>query len=227
MRCLFRLFRRVSTLLFLSPSSLYALFNTPNPLLTILFTFFRSFDRPARRHHPNPSYRRTSHFPPRTLNQLLSSRSRRHRYSQGRSRREPSSRWEASVRRGGLLGWAGEGGKEGGESRHVLFLSISLFFLLSLSHLRPSDTLSFLNTVYPRRPQILAWLVDRKLNSSPLKLDDRGRAINFVELAGKTEGYSVSDLGDLVGRSVQEGVVRSMGSRDGEVSSSFRLSVAD
>jgi len=48
-----------------------------------------------------------------------------------------------------------------------------------------------------------------------------------VELAGKTEGYSVSDLGDLVGRSVQEGVVRSMGSRDGEVSSSFRLSVAD
>ncbi|KAL7412756.1 P-loop containing nucleoside triphosphate hydrolase protein [Mrakia frigida] len=67
------------------------------------------------------------------------------------------------------------------------------------------------------RREVLAWLVDLKLNSSPLKLDDRGRAINFVELAGKTEGYSVSDLGDLVGRAVQEGVVRSMGSRDGEV----------
>ena len=67
----------------------------------------------------------------------------------------------------------------------------------------------------------MEWLVSHKLASSPLTLDPRGRALNYIELAGRTEGYSVSDLGDLVDRAVQEAVVRSLATGEGQVRTSF------
>ena len=66
----------------------------------------------------------------------------------------------------------------------------------------------------------MEWLVSHKLASSPLTLDPRGRALNYIELAGRTEGYSVSDLGDLVDRAVQEAVVRSLATGEGQVRTS-------
>lgn len=48
-----------------------------------------------------------------------------------------------------------------------------------------------------------------KVETSPLELDP-SKALNFTSLSTQTEGYSVSDLKDLVGRAVQTSLSRSL-----------------
>ena len=43
---------------------------------------------------------------------------------------------------------------------------------------------------------------------SDLKVNGGGR-LDFVTLASKTEGYSISDLGDLVNNTLQQSIIRS------------------
>jgi peroxin-1 len=45
--------------------------------------------------------------------------------------------------------------------------------------------------------------------------------IDFVTLASKTEGYSISDLGDLVNNASQQAIIRSTRENSGDVS--YRL----
>lgn len=68
---------------------------------------------------------------------------------------------------------------------------------------------------------MLASLVRRKLASSladgaaaSLTLEQAAsEQLNYTALSTQTEGYSVADLGDLVGRAVREAAVRSMAKR--------------
>lgn len=39
--------------------------------------------------------------------------------------------------------------------------------------------------------------------------DARSEELDFVTLASKTEGYSISDLGDLVNNTLQQSMIRS------------------
>lgn len=70
-----------------------------------------------------------------------------------------------------------------------------------------------------KAPQVLAHLIQTKVDSSPLSLDSE-KPLNFTSLSTQTEGFSVSDLRDFVGRAVQEAVARSLkgaGSSETEV----------
>ena len=70
-------------------------------------------------------------------------------------------------------------------------------------HLKPPDKNA--------RKQILTQIVQRRFESSrDLELDAE-RPLNFVALATETEGYSATDLQDLVARAVHQAAVRSSG----------------
>ena len=70
-------------------------------------------------------------------------------------------------------------------------------------HLKPPDK----NV----RKQILAQVVQRRLETADNLEVDAERPLNFVALATETEGYSAIDLQDLVARAVHQAAVRSSG----------------
>ncbi|KAH9996691.1 P-loop containing nucleoside triphosphate hydrolase protein [Russula compacta] len=73
-------------------------------------------------------------------------------------------------------------------------------------HLKPPDKNA--------RRQILTQVVQRRLEVARNFEVDTERPLNFVALATETEGYSATDLQDLVARAIHQAVVRSSGSND-------------
>ncbi|OCF73124.1 peroxin-1 [Kwoniella mangroviensis CBS 8886] len=67
------------------------------------------------------------------------------------------------------------------------------------------------------RQEILQLLVEHQPSPQTPKINresDREDDVDYVTLGGMTEGYSISDLVDLVGNAVQQGIVRSIKSGD-------------
>ena len=87
---------------------------------------------------------------------------------------------------------------------HPLLSAAHLF--KQVVHLRPLDKNA--------RKQILAQAVQRRLGASRNLEVDAERPLNFIALATETEGYSATDLQDLVARAVHQAVVRSSGDND-------------
>jgi peroxin-1 len=87
---------------------------------------------------------------------------------------------------------------------HPLF-SVSHLFK-QIVHLKPPDK----NT----RKQILTQVVQRRLEAARNLEIDAERPLNFVSLATETEGYSATDLQDLVARAVHQAVIRLSGKND-------------
>lgn len=82
---------------------------------------------------------------------------------------------------------------------HPLLSATHLF--KQVVHLKPPDKNA--------RKQILAQIVQRRLESSRDLEVDAERPLNFVALATETEGYSATDLQDLVARAVHQAAIRS------------------
>jgi peroxin-1 len=82
---------------------------------------------------------------------------------------------------------------------HPLLSATHLF--KQVVHLKPPDKNA--------RKQILAQIVQRRLESSRNLEVDAERPLNFVALATETEGYSATDLQDLVARAVHQAAIRS------------------
>ena len=87
---------------------------------------------------------------------------------------------------------------------HPLLSASHLF--KQVVHLKPLDKNA--------RKQILAQAVQRRLGASRNLEVDAERPLNFIALATETEGYSATDLQDLVARAVHQAVVRSSGEND-------------
>lgn len=85
------------------------------------------------------------------------------------------------------------------------FLSASHLFK-QVVHLKPPNKNA--------RKQILAQVVQRRLEAARNLEVEAERPLNFVALATETEGYSATDLQDLVARAVHQAVVRSSGDND-------------
>ena len=73
-------------------------------------------------------------------------------------------------------------------------------------HLKPLDKNA--------RKQILAQAVRRRLETARNLEVEAEHPLNFVALATETEGYSATDLQDLVARAVHQAAVRSFGNND-------------
>ncbi|KAH9048455.1 AAA-domain-containing protein [Lactarius hengduanensis] len=84
---------------------------------------------------------------------------------------------------------------------HPLLSATHLF--KQVVHLKPPDKNA--------RKQILAQIVQRRLEASRDLEVDAERPLNFVALATETEGYSATDLQDLVARAVHQAAIRSSG----------------
>ncbi|KAH8996318.1 AAA-domain-containing protein [Lactarius akahatsu] len=84
---------------------------------------------------------------------------------------------------------------------HPLLSATHLF--KQVVHLKPPDKNA--------RKQILTQIVQRRLEASRDLEVDAERPLNFVALATETEGYSATDLQDLVARAVHQAAVRSSG----------------
>jgi peroxin-1 len=82
---------------------------------------------------------------------------------------------------------------------HPLFSASHLF--KQVVHLKPPDKNA--------RKQILAQIVQRRLEVAKNLEVNTELPLNFVALATGTEGYSAIDLQDLVARAVHQAVVRS------------------
>ena len=82
---------------------------------------------------------------------------------------------------------------------HPLLSATHLF--KQVVHLKPPDKNA--------RKQILAQIVQRRLESSRTLEVDAERPLNFIALATETEGYSATDLQDLVARAVHQAAIRS------------------
>ena len=82
---------------------------------------------------------------------------------------------------------------------HPLLSTTHLF--KQVVHLKPPDKNA--------RKQILAQIVQRRLESSGNLEVDEEKPLNFVALATETEGYSATDLQDLVARAVHQAAIRS------------------
>jgi peroxin-1 len=93
------------------------------------------------------------------------------------------------------------------ESQSALhpLLSSSHMFKQTM-HLNPPDKNA--------RKQILAQVVQRRIEAASHLEIDVERPLNFVALATETEGYSATDLQDLVARAVHQAVVGSSGKND-------------
>lgn len=93
------------------------------------------------------------------------------------------------------------------ESQSALhpLLSSSHLFKQSV-HLKPPDRNA--------RKLILVQVVQRRIEAASHLEIDVERPLNFVALATETEGYSATDLQDLVARAVHQAVVRSSGKND-------------
>jgi peroxin-1 len=90
------------------------------------------------------------------------------------------------------------------ESQAVLHPLISATHLFKqVVHLKPPDKNA--------RKQILAQVLQRRLETARNLEVDVERPLNFVALATETEGYSATDLQDLVARAVHQAAVRSTG----------------
>ncbi|KAH9006583.1 AAA-domain-containing protein [Lactarius hatsudake] len=104
---------------------------------------------------------------------------------------------------------------------HPLLSATHLF--KQVVHLKPPDKNA--------RKQILAQIVQRRLEASRDLEVDAERPLNFVALATETEGYSATDLQDLVARAVHQAAVRSSGdsgkARPPEPSTFVPLSLRD
>ncbi|KAI0060488.1 AAA-domain-containing protein [Artomyces pyxidatus] len=90
-------------------------------------------------------------------------------------------------------------GAESQATLHPLLSTIHLF--KQMVHLKPPDK--------GARKEILAQVVQRRLNTADNLVFDANAPLNFVALATETEGYSATDLQDLVARAVHEAAVRS------------------
>ncbi|KAI9462642.1 AAA-domain-containing protein [Russula earlei] len=93
------------------------------------------------------------------------------------------------------------------ESQSALhpLLSVSHLFK-QVVHLKPPDKNA--------RKQILAQVVQRRMEVARNLEINAELPLNFVALATETEGYSATDLQDLVARAVHQAVVRSSGDID-------------
>jgi peroxin-1 len=93
------------------------------------------------------------------------------------------------------------------ESQSALHPLLSASHLFKqIIHLKPPDKNA--------RKQILTQVVQRRLETARNLEIDAERSLNFVALATETEGYSATDLQDLVARAVHQAVVRSFGKDD-------------
>jgi peroxin-1 len=98
------------------------------------------------------------------------------------------------------------------ESQAVLHPLLSATHLFKqVVHLKPPDKNA--------RKQILAQVVQRRLETARNLEVDAERPLNFIALATETEGYSATDLQDLVARAVHQAAVRSS-----DVTSKVKLS---
>ena len=70
-------------------------------------------------------------------------------------------------------------------------------------HLKPPDKNA--------RKQIITQVVQQRLEAARNLEVDAQQPLNFVALATETEGYSATDLQDLVARAVHQAVIRSSG----------------
>jgi peroxin-1 len=78
-------------------------------------------------------------------------------------------------------------------------------FFNQVVHLKPPDKNA--------RKQIMAQVVQRRLEAATNLEVDAQQPLNFVALATETEGYSATDLQDLVARAVHQAVIRSSGDK--------------
>jgi peroxin-1 len=93
------------------------------------------------------------------------------------------------------------------ESQSALHPLLSASHLFKqVVHLKPLDKNA--------RKQILAQAVQRRLEAARNLEVEAEQPLNFVALATETEGYSATDLQDLVARAVHQAVVRSFGDND-------------
>jgi peroxin-1 len=93
------------------------------------------------------------------------------------------------------------------ESQSALHPLVSASHLFKqVVHLKPPDKNA--------RKQIIAQAVQRRLEAARNLEVEAEQPLNFVALATETEGYSATDLQDLVGRAVHQAVVRSSGDND-------------
>ena len=93
------------------------------------------------------------------------------------------------------------------ESQSALHPLLSASHLFKqVVHLKPPDKNA--------RKQILAQVVQRRLEAARNLEVDTQQPLNFVALATETDGYSATDLQDLVARAVHQAVVRSSGDND-------------
>ncbi|KAI0280178.1 AAA-domain-containing protein [Russula aff. rugulosa BPL654] len=93
------------------------------------------------------------------------------------------------------------------ESQSALHPLLSASHLFKqVVHLKPLDKNA--------RKQILAQVVQRRLEAARNLEVEAEQPLNFVALATETEGYSATDLQDLVARAVHQAVVRSSGDND-------------
>ena len=93
------------------------------------------------------------------------------------------------------------------ESQSALHPHLSASHLFKqVVHLKPPDKNA--------RKQILAQVVQRRLEAARNLEVDTQQPLNFVALATETDGYSATDLQDLVARAVHQAVVRSSGDND-------------
>jgi peroxin-1 len=108
-------------------------------------------------------------------------------------------------------------------SAHELAPDLSGIFLIATAEsqavLHPllNATHLFKRVIHLRSPdknarkQILVQVVRRRLETARTLEVDVERPLNFVALATETEGYSATDLQDLVARAVHQAAVRSSG----------------
>jgi peroxin-1 len=93
------------------------------------------------------------------------------------------------------------------ESQSALHPLLSASHLFKqVVHLKPLDKNA--------RKQILAQAVQRRLEAARNLEVETDQALNLVALATEAEGYSATDLQDLVARAVHQAVVRSSGDSD-------------
>ncbi|KZP02539.1 PEX-1N-domain-containing protein [Athelia psychrophila] len=77
------------------------------------------------------------------------------------------------------------------------------------------------------RRDIMARIVERRLEMAPDIKQDSASPLNFTALATQTEGYSATDLHDLVARAMHQAAMRSTAQEDVDADAETTLSGAD
>jgi peroxin-1 len=90
--------------------------------------------------------------------------------------------------------------------------------------------LSFLPAVFWLNPslglQILAKIIEDRLSKASDLEEDSNAPLNVTALATQTEGYSATDLQDLVARAVHQAAIRKAEHPDAKVRAAFCVGIA-